>query len=254
MTSAQFDGKAVIVTGGGTGIGRATARAFAAQGAGVLVVGRTASRLAETAQGLPGVRPLVADVAAPGAAEMIVGAALDHFGRVDVLVNNAAVVRRTPRDDTSGRQAAGQMVATNLLAPMYLAQAALPQLATHAGVVVNVSTAIGQRGWPMPDGGLYVALKAALETLTRTWAVQFAPHGVRVAAVAPGPIATPIAQHQGLDPGQAAALRTALIAHVPLGRIGQPDEVAFWITQLARPEAAYTTGVVIPVDGGAVVA
>ncbi|MEU5566428.1 SDR family NAD(P)-dependent oxidoreductase [Micromonospora musae] len=89
MTSSQFDGRTVIVTGGGTGIGRATARASATQGAEVLVVGRTASRLAETAQGLPGVRALVADVAAPGAAEKIVGSALEHFGRIDVLVNNA---------------------------------------------------------------------------------------------------------------------------------------------------------------------
>jgi NAD(P)-dependent dehydrogenase (short-subunit alcohol dehydrogenase family) len=120
-------------------------------------------------------------------------------------------------------------------------------------VVINVSTSIGQRGWPLPGGELYAALKTALESLTRSWAVQFAPRGVRVAAVAPGPIATPIARHQGLTREQADATRDALIARVPLGRIGQPEEVAFWIVQLARPEAAFTTGVVIPVDGGGVI-
>ncbi|MEU5728836.1 SDR family oxidoreductase [Streptomyces antimycoticus] len=252
MTAAPFDGTAVIVTGGGTGIGRAAARTFAEQGAQVLVVGRTAARLAETAAAAPGIRPLVADVAAPGAAGLIVNTALEAFGRIDVLVNNAAVVRQAPFGDIR-REAVEEMIAVNLLAPMYLTEAAVPQLSESAGVVINVSTAIGLRGWPMPGTELYAALKAALDTLTRSWAVQLAPRGVRVAGVAPGPIATSIGRHQGLDAEQIDALRTTLIEHVPLRRLGQVDEVAFWITQLARPEAGYTTGVVLPVDGGALV-
>ncbi|MBO3677441.1 SDR family NAD(P)-dependent oxidoreductase [Streptomyces sp. NEAU-YJ-81] len=252
MTAAHFDGTAVIVTGGGTGIGRAAARAFAEQGAQVLVVGRTAARLAETAADAPGIRPLVADVAAPGAAELIVNTALEAFGRIDVLVNNAAVVRQAPLGDIR-REAVEEMLAVNLLAPVYLTEAAVPPLSESAGVVINVSTAIGHRGWPMPGTELYAALKAALDTLTRSWAVQLAPRGVRVAGVAPGPIATSIGRHQGLDTEQIDALRTTLIEHVPLRRLGRVEEVAFWITQLARPEAGYTTGVVLPVDGGALV-
>ena len=248
----QFAGKAVIVTGAGSGIGRATARAFAEQGAQVLIVGRTAARLEETAQGLPGIRVLGADVTDPAAPELIVRTAMTEFGRLDVLVNNAAIVRQATPGEGS-RSATEAMLGTNLLAPMYLTQAALNDLAAAKGVVINVSTSIGQRGWPMAGTELYAALKTALESLTRSWAVQFAPRGIRVAAVAPGPIATPIARHQGLTDEQATATRDALIAHVPLGRIGQPEEVAFWIVQLARPEAAYTAGVVIPVDGGAVI-
>ncbi|MFE5164007.1 SDR family oxidoreductase [Streptomyces sp. NPDC056697] len=124
MTAAHFDGTAVIVTGGGTGIGRAAARTFAQQGAQVLVVGRTAARLAETAAAAPGIRPLVADVSAPGAAELIVDTALEAFGRIDVLVNNAAVVRQTPLGDIR-REAVDEMLAVNLLAPMYLTEAAV---------------------------------------------------------------------------------------------------------------------------------
>ena len=233
-----FTGKAVVVTGAGTGIGRATARAFAAQGASVLAVGRTTETLDETAADQPRIRPFTADVTE---AERVVDAAVAEFGRIDVLVNNAAV------------RSGDAMVATNLFAPVHLVEAALPHLKDTRGVVVNVSTAIGQRGWPMPGGELYAALKSALDSLTRSWAVQYAPHGVRVVAVAPGPIATPMHDHADRSPEEASALREALIAHVPLGRVGQPDEVAFWVVQLARPEAAYTTGVVLPVDGGALV-
>jgi NAD(P)-dependent dehydrogenase (short-subunit alcohol dehydrogenase family) len=247
----DFHDKTVIITGGGSGIGRATAYAFADEGADVLVVGRTEQRLAETAAGRPGIRTLVADVAVAGAADRIVAAATGSHGRIDVLVNNAAVVRPAPLGAVEPAEAE-RMLATNLLAPVYLTQAALDYLPA-GGVVLNVSTAVGQRGWPLPDGTLYAAAKAALDALTRSWAVQLAPRGVRVNAVAPGPVATPIAAHQGLDETRAAALRDRLAGYVPLRRVGRPEEIAYWLVALARPAAAYATGVVLPVDGGALV-
>jgi NAD(P)-dependent dehydrogenase (short-subunit alcohol dehydrogenase family) len=101
---------------------------------------------------------------------------------------------------------------------------------------------------------LYAATKAALEVLTRSWAVELAPRGIRVVAVAPGAVDTPIGKHQGLPPERRAALREWQAAHTPLGRIGRPEEVAWAITQLASARASFVTGVVLPVDGGAVVA
>jgi len=230
----------VIVTGGGSGIGRATATAFAAQGADVLIVGRTESRLAEVARDVPGVHVLAADITAPDGPQRVVNAAVAEFGRIDVVVNNAGIVSGAAQD----------VLATNLLAPMYLTQAALPHLTASSGLVVNVSTSIGQRGWPLPDGALYAAAKSALESLTRSWAVQFARHGVRVAAVAPGPIATAISQNRGLTTEQTEALRAELVAHVPLGRIGRPEEVAAAIAFLASDDASFITGAVLPVDAG----
>lgn len=118
-------------------------------------------------------------------------------------------------------------------------------------MIVNITTSVGQRAWP--GNSLYAATKTALELLTRSWAVELAPRGVRVVAVAPGAITTPIADHQGLPPEQRAAIRVWQLAHTPMGRIGAPEEVAWAITTLTAPNASFVTGVVLPVDGGAVV-
>ncbi|MFD9048773.1 SDR family NAD(P)-dependent oxidoreductase [Streptomyces zaomyceticus] len=255
MNTASMDGTAprrvVVVTGAGTGIGRATARAFAAQGATVLAVGRRKEPLRETAEGHPGIHPFVADITAEGAPEDVVEAALSAHGRLDVLVNNAGIAKGGPLD-TLDRSVIAPLLETNLVAPVLLTRAAVPALRASRGVVVNVTTTIGQRGWPA--NSVYPATKSALETLTRCWAVELAPDGVRVVAVAPGAIETPIADHTGLSPEKLRALRAWQLAHTPLGRIGRPEEVAWAITALAAPEAAFLTGTVLPVDGGALVA
>ncbi|MBB5795263.1 SDR family oxidoreductase [Streptomyces caelestis] len=244
--------RTVLVTGAGTGIGRATAHAFADAGAQVVAVGRREAPLAETAAHDPArISPLVADITADDGPERIVRTALDRHGRIDVLVNNAGVVN-TQSLRTYTRAAVEPQLATNLLAPVLLAQAALPALEDSRGVIVNVTTSVGQRAWP--GDSLYAAGKAALEVLTRSWAVELAPLGIRVAAVAPGAIDTPIGEHAGHTPEQQAAIRAWQLAHTPLGRLGRPEEVAWAITQLAAPQASFVTGVVLPVDGGAVVA
>ncbi|MFC7791838.1 SDR family NAD(P)-dependent oxidoreductase [Streptomyces cinereoruber] len=242
--------RVVVVTGAGTGIGRATARAFAGQGATVVAVGRRAEPLRETAEGRPGIHPFVADITAEGAAEEIVRTVLDTHGRLDVLVNNAGIATGGPLG-TLDRSVITPLLETNLVAPVLLTQAAVLALRESRGVVVNVSTTIGQRGWPA--NSLYPATKSALETLTRCWAVELAPAGVRVVAVAPGPVDTPIGLHAGLSPEKLEEVRAWQLAHVPLGRLGRPEEVAWAITSFAAPEASFTTGAVLPVDGGALV-
>lgn len=244
--------RTVIVTGAGTGIGRATAHAFAAEGANVLVVGRRAAPLTETAaKAVDRISPLVVDLTADDGPETVVRTALDRYGRVDVLINNAAVVD-TESLRTYTRTSVEPQLATNLLAPVLLTQAALPALEAGGGVVVNVTTSVDRRAWP--GNSLYAAGKAALEVLTRSWAVELAPHGIRVVAVAPGAIETPIGDHAGYTAEQQAAIRQWQIGHTPLGRVGRPEEVAWAITQLASPRASFITGVILPVDGGAVVA
>jgi C-7 ketoreductase len=239
-------GRAVIVTGGGTGIGRATAQLFATAGAEVLIIGRTAERLAESAAQHPRIRTYVADVAAPDASAGIIAAALEVFGRIDALVNNAAITRPAPLGAID-RKVAEEQLATNLLAPVFLTQQALPHL-QDGGAVVNVTSNPPHYGWP--NNSVYGSTKVALDFLTHTWAVELAQRGIRVVSVAPGITATPVLSHAGFPDEEIAAAGRELRARIPLGRIAQPKEIAWWIVNAVRPEAGYLNGTVIRVDGG----
>lgn len=238
----------VIVTGGGSGLGRATARAYAAQGASVLIVGRTESALAETAKDYDSIRPLAADVTEPDVPQLIVDRALREFGRIDVLVNNAATLgyRMLAGID---RDYAAAVTGTNLLAPVFITRCALDALEASGGTVVNLSSAgsLGLRSWP--SNGLYGATKAGLDFLTRTWAVELAPRGIRVISIAPGVVDTRSGQRMGLSEQEYDGFLEQIASRTPAGRVGTPEEIAWWITQVTRPEAKFATGMVLAVDG-----
>ncbi|MEV0457341.1 SDR family NAD(P)-dependent oxidoreductase [Catellatospora methionotrophica] len=246
-TDLSFADRVVIVTGAGSGIGRATALAFAEHGAHVLGVGRRAQALAETARLHPGVVPLAIDVRAPHAADAIAQAAADRWGRIDVLVNNAGITALIPLAQATAAQIT-DLFEVNVTAPSLLATACLPLLREHRGSIVNVSSTYGRR--PLAGASHYAATKAAVEQLTRSWALELAADGIRVNAVAPGPTESEALGAAGLSAELLAQVKKQEAASIPLGRRGEPHEVATWILRLADPGAVWLTGQILAVDGG----
>lgn len=162
-------------------------------------------------------------------------------------MNNAAIVRPAALGAIDRTDAVEQLN-TNLVGPLFLTQAALPLLAEARGTVINVTSNEAYRGWA--NNSVYGATKVALDFLTRTWAVELGSHGVRVVSVAPGVTETPVLVHAGFTPEQVRASREEFLARIPLGRVAEPEEIAWWIVQMARPQAGYVSGTVLRVDGG----
>jgi NAD(P)-dependent dehydrogenase (short-subunit alcohol dehydrogenase family) len=240
--------KVVIVTGGSSGIGRAAALSFAEHGAKVIITGRRAGPLKEAMSDHPNIAGFTADASVPADATRTINETLNTWGRVDILVNNAGAGAILPMADATAEKITS-IFAVNVLGPSLLSAAALPYLAATKGSIVNVSSTFGQK----PAAGLshYAASKAALDHLTRCWALELAPQGIRVNAVAAGPTESgALTGMMGLSLEQAQAVKERERERIPLGRRGIPEEVARWIVSLADPASEWVTGQVITIDGG----
>ncbi|MER8007161.1 SDR family NAD(P)-dependent oxidoreductase [Streptomyces sp. NPDC094149] len=248
--AGQFDGRGVIVTGAGSGIGRAAAVAFAAQGARVLAAdidAKGADDVVREIEGAGGVAlAVVGDLGEQSVVDEVVRTAVDGFGRVDVLVNNAGIMDRMSAlaDVTDAEWE--RVLRVNLTAPFLLTRAVLPHmLAAGGGAIVNTASEAGLRG--SAAGAAYTASKHGVVGLTKSLAVMYRKQGVRANAIAPGGTATGIV----VDADQAAHGPAALGPHfVNLGRIARPEEQAAAILFLASDAASDINGVVLPVDDG----
>lgn len=245
---SSFDDKVVLITGGGAGIGRAAALEFAERGARVIVTGRRTEPLRALAASHGNIGFSVADAANADDAARTIQDAVDRYGRLDTLVNNAGAGRILPLAEASAERIA-QIFAVNVFGPSLLARAALPHLKKTRGSIVNVSSTFGHKAAPALSH--YAASKAALEHMTRCWALELAPAGVRVNAIAAGPTETDfLVERMGLSTEQAERVKADERSRIPLARRGAPAEVARWIVSIASPAAAWITGQVFTVDGG----
>jgi NAD(P)-dependent dehydrogenase (short-subunit alcohol dehydrogenase family) len=240
----RFDGKKVLVTGGSSGIGRATVLAFAAEGARVVASGRDAARLEGVAAEHAGVQTLVADLREPGAASRVVDEAAERLGGIDVLVNCAGVAHQQPILDLE-EEVWRDTIETNLSAPFFASQAAARHMAAAGGgAIVNIAS-IDAFQAESPDAP-YCASKAGLVLMTQSFAYELGHLGIRCNAVAPGLTDTPML----LDDLQQQTFRANYLGRIPLRRPARPEEQASVALFLASEDASYVNGETIVVDGG----
>ena len=241
-------GKAFLITGAGTGIGAATAVRAVADGARVAVLGRRAAELEQTAAAAGGeVLVVRADITDPADVDRAATTVLEEFGWVDGLVNNAGTGRFSPIEAADCKDLQ-YMFDLHVRGPVQLIQRLLPSLRERRGAIVNVTSVAGDLA--APNRSFYGATKAAINHLTRSLARELAPD-VRVNAILPGPVDTPIYDEVADSPEQLAKLRADMVALTPLGRFGRPEELATWICQLLDDDTgSWMTGALLPVDGG----
>lgn len=243
----RLSGKHALITGGGRGIGLATAKAFAREGAAVAVADLDEGRAREAAGAIEGVggRALAvqADVGDPASVAAMVDAVVTAFGRIDVLSNNAGIGGNTPFLETTLEEWE-RILRVNLTGAFLVAQAVARLMAKNGGgKIINIASLSGQRGG---DGrAAYGAAKAGLELLTKVMAVELAPLGINVNAIAPGPIETEMARIAHDE-----ATRAAYRYLVPMERYGTPEEIADAAVFLASDESRYVHGHTLNVDGG----
>ena len=247
VTLGRFTDKVVVITGATAGIGAVTAQRLAAEGATLVLTGRNRDSADALLAELGDERNtfVAGDVREPATADRVVGAALERHGRLDVLVNNAAIdhtgdVLETPIEEVRA------LFDVNVFGAIQMLQAAGRAMRGHGGAIVNVTSRLACIG--VPTMAMYSAAKGALYSLTRGAAVELAPAGIRVNAVAPGMTRTPLFEAWAEAEGGEVVDRAA--AAIPQRRFGTPEEVAAAIAFLASDEAAHITGISLPVDGG----
>jgi NAD(P)-dependent dehydrogenase (short-subunit alcohol dehydrogenase family) len=245
----SLENQSILVTGGSTGIGAATANLLARAGARVIITGRTEATLKQAAAQHAGISYVVADVSRPADIARALAEVTSRNGGLDALINNAGVAEIAPLASADIDHVRRQFD-VNVVGLIETTRLALPALEKSRGSIVNIASTVADL--PFENMSVYCATKAAVLCLTRAWAKELAPKGIRVNAVSPGPVETPIFVPEKLRITQAdlEAMAPAILGKVPMRRFGKPEEIAPVIAFLASSAAAYVTGAEYTVGGG----
>lgn len=250
----RLEGKVAVITGAGSGIGLATAQAFAREGARLVLVGRNSKALADIASeiGPARARAVVADVTTPAANERMVAEAVERFGGLDILVANAGIEGVNATIDAYPVDVFDQVIAINLRGVFLGLKCAIPAMRARGGGSVVILSSIGGIRGRGQGNSAYIASKHAVIGLMKTAALEGAAHGIRVNCVLPGPVETRMIRsiEESRSPGAPEVARAALLAGLPMKRYGTPEEVANVILFLASAESSLCTGSTFSADGG----
>jgi NAD(P)-dependent dehydrogenase (short-subunit alcohol dehydrogenase family) len=246
--SGKLEGKVAVITGGNSGIGLATAKRFVAEGAYVFITGRRQAELdaavKEIGENVTGVQ---GDVAKLADLDRLYAAVKAKTGRIDILFANASTAEIVPLESIT-EEHFDRVFNTNVKGVLFTVQKALPLIRDGASIILNASIVASTGN---PAFSVYSATKAAVRSFARTWILDLKERKIRVNAISPGPIGTPgldgLAQIEGIGP----QLKASLVASVPLGRLGTPDEIAKAAVFLASDDSSFVTGTELFVDGGA---
>ena len=243
----RLENKVAVITGGNSGIGLATAKDFIAEGATVVISGRSQETLDQAVDELGSSASAVrTDVTNGADLDSLFATVKERHGRIDVLFVNAGGTTMNPIEAMSEDQF-DTIMGVNFKGAYFTVQRALPLMGEGGSIVLNTSVA---NSMGMPALSAYAAAKAALQTMIRTISAEVVGRGIRVNAVSPGPIATPFTSRTGLPQEQIDGFAEAVIGQVPMKRFGQPEEIAKAVTFLASDDASYVLGVELVVDGG----
>jgi NAD(P)-dependent dehydrogenase (short-subunit alcohol dehydrogenase family) len=243
----RLDGKTALITGGNSGIGLATARLFIAKGARVAITGRNQQTLDAAAKELgPNLLPINVDTNDVAAMEAAAATVAKTFGKIDAVFANAGIAGATPIGQTT-LEAFESIIRTNLTSVFFTVQAALPHLNDRASIILNgsVHAVMG-----IPGSSAYAASKAGVRAMTRNLASELSPRGIRVNIVVPGAARTPIWSNRAPTADAMTALEATIARGIPLGRIGEANEVAQAVLFLASDDASNIQAAEIVVDGG----